>query len=237
MEKITIVTTQNVAIEYELASLGDRYVAALIDYFILFMYIISFALIAESVGSLRYAPQWFYMLMIFLPVSLYHLVCEIAFNGQSFGKYMMKLKVIALDGSQVTLSNYLLRWLIRPLDIMITLGGAAVFSIVMSDKGQRLGDMAAGTSLISLKSGTTLDDTLFVLTNDDYEVVFPSVIKLNDSDISIIKELLAASRKTKNTNVTKTLAEKIKKLLEIESDLPIRQFLEVIIKDYNHLNS
>ena len=49
--------------------------------------------------------------------------------------------------------------------------------------------------------------------------------------------MLAASRKTKNTNVTKTLAEKIKKLLEIESDLPIRQFLEVIIKDYNHLNS
>ena len=237
MEKITIVTTQNVAIEYELASLGDRYVAALIDYFMLLMYMIGFAILTEYFLFLQYAPEWVYMMVLFLPVSFYHLVCEIAFNGQSFGKYIMKLKVIALDGSQVTLSNYLLRWLIRPLDIMITLGGAAVFSIVMSDKGQRLGDMAAGTSLISLKSGTTLDDTLFVLTNDDYEVVFPSVKKLNDSDISIIKELLAASRKTKNTNVTKTLAEKIKKLLEIESDLPIRQFLEVIIKDYNHLNS
>ena len=237
MEKITVVTTQNVAIEYELASLGDRYVAALIDFFVLFMYIVTFSLLADYFSSIQNAPSWFYMIVIFLPVSLYHLVCEIAFHGQSFGKYLMKLKVIALDGSQVTLSNYLLRWLIRPLDIMFTLGGAAVLSIVMSDKGQRLGDMAAGTSLISLKSGTTLDDTLFMFTDEDYEVSFPSVKQLNDDDIGIIKDLLSAGRKTKNANVTRRLTKKIKSLLHIESELPARQFLEIIIKDYNYLNS
>ncbi|MGB1207045.1 MAG: RDD family protein [Chitinophagales bacterium] len=237
MEKITVITSQNVAIEYKLASLGDRYVAALIDFFVLLMYIIGFSLLATYASPLNHAPDWFYMIVVFLPISLYHLVCEIAFHGQSFGKYIMKLKVISLDGSQVSISNYLLRWLIRPLDIMFTLGGAAVLSIVMSDKGQRLGDIAAGTSLISLKNGTTLDDTLFIFTDDNYEVTFPNVKLLQDSDIGIIKELLLAGRKTKNSNVTRHLTKKIKRLLHIESDLPIRQFLEVIIKDYNHLNS
>ena len=84
MEKITIVTTQNVAIEYKLASLGDRYVAALIDFFILFIYVISFALLSEYFPSLQNAPTWFYMAVIFLPISFYHLVFEIRFNGQSF---------------------------------------------------------------------------------------------------------------------------------------------------------
>lgn len=82
MQNITIQTTQNIDIEYELAGLGDRLVAYLIDVLIYSAYWIIMALFLQLA---KYEDGLLFILM-FLPILLYQLLCEIFLNGQSIGK-------------------------------------------------------------------------------------------------------------------------------------------------------
>jgi len=235
MEKISIDTTQNVTIEYEAAGLGERFMAGLIDYMILAVYMFTMFYYMDELDSLF--PSWVLVLIIAFPLWLYHLLCELFMNGQSIGKRQMKIKVIRIDGREVSIANYFIRWLFRLIDVFMTFGGLAVITVVMNGKGQRLGDMAAGTAVVSLKSRKQLSDTLFEFTDDDYQVVFQQVRNLRDKDISLIKEIMNDAKQTNNNHVILALVNKVKKLLVVESDLAPRVFLETVIKDYNHLNS
>ncbi|MEZ4883612.1 MAG: RDD family protein [Chitinophagales bacterium] len=235
MERISIDTTQNVAIEYEAAGLGDRFIAGLIDYLILGMYLLGMLYFIDIISSAL--PQWAIILIFIFPVWLYHLLCELFMNGQSIGKRQMNIKVININGLPVSFGSYFIRWLFRLIDVFMTFGGLAVLTIVMNGKGQRLGDMAAGTAVVSLKSRKKLSDTLFEFTDENYQVTFKQVQNLTDKDVSLIKEIMNDAKQTSNNQVILALVAKLKKLLDIESSLPARIFLETILKDYNHLNS
>lgn len=235
MEKIHIQTAQNIDIEYEIAGIGDRFVAAMLDYIVIISYIIALNMLTQFLeidGSYMLG-----MALVFLPAGFYHLVCELAFNGQSIGKKRMNIRVVKLDGSQVRFGDYLLRWLFRLVDVMISTGGVAVMTIVLNGKGQRLGDMAAGTTVISLKKNTDLSDTLFVDIEEGYEITFQEVNKLNDSDISTIKEVMNQAQKMEHNQVMIVLFEKLKTLLEIETDMPPRVFLDTLVRDYHCLHA
>ncbi len=237
MRKITIDTTQNVSIEYELAGLADRFIAAIIDYIILFTYIFLSSICLGFIGILE-SNMWIGVLFLMLPYSLYHLVSEVFMEGQSLGKKQMKIKVVNLDGRQVSIGSYFLRWLFRLIDISLTFGGLALGTLIVNGKGQRLGDIAAGTIVISLQNATTLDDTLFVLTDENHEVTFPQVQSLSDKDVTLIKEVLETAKRTRHNYAILKLSDRVKKILQITgTELPSRKFLATIIKDYNHLNS
>ncbi len=90
MQTIEIQTTQNVNIEYPIASAGERIVAALIDQLILIGYLIAIIffyiwLINTTEGSSIHFPVA-YFVILFLPFFFYHLLCETFLNGQSFRK-------------------------------------------------------------------------------------------------------------------------------------------------------
>ncbi|MGB0932422.1 MAG: RDD family protein [Chitinophagales bacterium] len=235
MEKIRIDTTQNVAIEYQAAGLGERFIAGLIDYLILGIYLIAASYFMNPISTIL--PDWAMILVVVFPVWLYHFLCELFMNGQSIGKRQMNIKVIHINGTAVSFASYFIRWLFRVIDVFMTFGGLAVLVIVINGKGQRLGDMAAGTAVVSLKSRKELSDTLFEFTDEDYLVTFRQAQNLNDKDVSLIKELMKDAKSTGNNQVILALVDKVKSLLGIESNLPPRIFLDTIIKDYNHLNS
>ena len=237
MEKIRIQTTQNVDIEYEVAGLGDRFVAAIIDILIIFSYAAAIAILFTLLDLWNANGYIIASLVIFLPIGFYHLFCEIFLEGQSFGKRQMQIKVVKMDGSNVKFGHYLIRWLFRIVDVSISNGGIAVLAIIMNGKGQRLGDMAAGTTVICLKKSTTLNDTLFMETDEAYSMTFDGVNKLTDKDVSLIKEVMEAAKKTENNRVILALAEKVRALLGARADLPPRVFLDTVVKDYNYLHS
>jgi uncharacterized RDD family membrane protein YckC len=245
MQTIEIQTTQNVNIEYPVASVGERVVAALIDQLIMVGYLIAIIffyiwLLDATDGSALYFPVA-YFVILFLPLFFYHLLCETFLNGQSFGKKLMKMRVVKLDSSQAGIGSYFLRWIIAPVDIYFTYGSVGLITMLINGKGQRLGDLAANTTVVKLKAGVKLEDTILQATPVNYEVKFPQVSALSDKDISIVKEVLDLNYKRTDVvmyeKIVQRTKEAIEKKLGLSSNLHPIIFLDTILKDYNYLLS
>jgi uncharacterized RDD family membrane protein YckC len=252
MKTIIIPTTQNIELEYPIASIGDRFVAFLIDMiFILAYWLVAWFTCNEILdlpwASLRAVSQ----LMIMMPMIVYPLFSEILYNGQTVGKYIMGMRVIKQDGSSPDFTSYFLRWLFQWVDIgnlpiMLLLGilGSSynpvlpgligLVTMLINKKGQRMGDIAAGTTVVKLKLVTTFGDTIFVDTKEDYKVAFPEIEHLSDRDVSILKEVLDAGLKSNNPAILNKLANKVKEVAKIESKMEDMYFLQTVLKDYNH---
>jgi hypothetical protein len=167
----------------------------------------------------------------------YDLYMEIIFHGQSIGKKIMKIKVMMLDGTEPTIVAYLLRWVLALVDVTITMGAAAIISIIASKNGQRLGDMAANTTVVRIKSDFEIGHTIYETIHENYQTVFPEVRKLSDSDINLVKDLVNAYTRVdppENLYNAVTLAkEKLEQKMGIQTDMEPYRFLRTIIKDYN----
>lgn len=235
MQTVTIRTTQNVLIQYPAASLGDRIFAYLIDLIIIIAW---FILMAFALSLAETASPTLIIVVLLLPAFLYHLMFEIFMNGQSPGKRQMGIKVVRLDGTPPTIGNYIIRWLLRVIEIDLLSGAIAVFTIAVNGKGQRLGDIAAGTAVVKLampREVTTRE--VFTLADETYKPVFHQVTQLNDQDIELIQQALELNRTTGNNRPVMAVTEKIQSLLGIQTDMPPVKFLYTIVKDYGHITS
>lgn len=243
MQTITVHTSQNIDIDYEVASLGDRILAYLIDGGIFFLvYILGIIIYFSSQGSgaaVNGVLVASLLIIYFALFVFYDLICELFLNGQSIGKRLMKIKVISLDGSQPTIGQYLLRWLFRIVDFTFTSGLCALISTAVSENKQRVGDMVAGTTLIKTVPRTKADHIAFTPVLENYEPTYPQVSQLNDRDIELIHEVIHTYMQTGNTTVVYNMAEKVREHLNVapREDIDSLQFLQLIIKDYNYLTS
>lgn len=234
MDTLKIDTPQNVEIEQPIASVGERIAAALVDVFILSAYFILFIIAYHDFKS---QAVW---IVASLPVLFYGLICELAMNGQTFGKKAFKIKVVKADGTPVTFSNYFLRWIIGIFEIYMCSGMIAMVVIIINGKGQRLGDMAAGTALIRLKDKSQKQN-IYIELPEDYSVVFPEVSRLTINDIYTIEEVLqvlhTGSDWKQSMQIAQKAREAITRKLNIGSNLKMITFFETIIRDYNFINS
>ena len=238
MHEIQIETTQNVTIEYKTGSVGDRIIATLIDLLILIGYSIALVLL---ISQLKLKLGFAGVIVLYIPAFFYDLLCETFLNGQSFGKKIRKIKVVKLDGSQPNFLSYFLRWILRPIDIWFTYGSVALITILISSKGQRLGDLAANTTIIKLKDEATLDDTILMKVKEDYTPRYPQVTVLNDKDIGLIKEVLERVSKIDDPFVFDKIVTKCKNVflekLGTTTDLRSLTFLQTVLRDYNYINN
>jgi uncharacterized RDD family membrane protein YckC len=234
MQKVEIQTTQNVFIDYEVAGLGDRIGAFLLDALLVGAYYTVLSLVHIYLYTL---PVWLIITLI-IPPFLYHLLCEIFLNGQSPGKRQLHLKVVRLDGTQPGIGSYLLRWLLRPLDIWLY-GSVAIITILINGRGQRLGDMAAGTTVVKYSPQQHNFDQQFykpAQTDEPHEVQFPQVSRLNEQDMALIRETLRTYRLTGNAKPVQLMAEKAQQLLSIETPMPPLKLLHTLVKDFDYLS-
>lgn len=240
MSQIDVLTTQNVNIQFEAASIGDRVVAYILDLLILGGYLFVMLMIyyfLENYYLFHYAVS----VIIYLPIFLYDLVCEYFFDGQSIGKKIKKIKVIKIDGTQPTFINYFLRWIIRPVEITLSYGIIAMITIAVNGKGQRIGDIAARTTVVRVKQQTKLEDTILVETYSDYNIVFAEAGDLNDKEIGLIKEVLNLKRNEYSDiayfEILKKTKDSVCRKININTDISPRIFLETILKDYNYIHT
>ncbi len=236
MENINIQTTQNIEIVHNIAGIGDRVLATILD--IIFM--ISYAIIMTgSLSFIGLKGAATTIIFIAIPISFYHLVCEIFFDGQSLGKKILKIRVMMLNGSQPAYVSYFLRWILRIVDISVSMGAIGILTIIFSRKGQRLGDIAAGTTVIKRSPPVTIE-TLIMKSEDNYQPVFSQVSGLSEKDISILRELIDFCKKEGKTAITVNMVLKarqnIEKKLGITSELKDYEFVVTIVKDYNSMN-
>ena len=230
---ISISTAHHVDIDYTPAGIFDRILATLIDGAFQFgLLLLGFMLIdfLDPVDS----PTWFFVILLVI-IASYHLFCEAVFNGRSLGKYAMRIQVVKLNGKKLTFWDCMLRWVFRLVDISISSGAVALISIIASKRMQRLGDMAAGTTVIKLGKEVSLKQISEFEAPEDYQIVFQQAALLSDKDIKIIKDVLREVLKNNNYALLAPLSKKIKEVTGIETSMIPLEFVETILKDHSHL--
>ena len=239
MNHLNIETSQHVQIDYAPANIGSRVGAFILDAIILGIYIIGSITVITSLIGIE--GSWAIFVFSIIPVMLYHLIMEVLFEGQSLGKKALEIKVIKTDGTPVTFGSYLLRWIFRLVEITASSGIIAFFSILINGKGQRLGDMAAGTTVVKTKKKTNLSDTLYTDIEAGYEPRYPEVKHLNDDDISTVKEVLNAGKKYDHQTYANMLFKtrdviQNKMGTNAADDSDTVTFLRTVVKDYNFVH-
>lgn len=240
MQSIEIKTTQNVTIEYELASVSDRGMAYMLDTAVLMVghtalsifFIWVFDIQDEGIISFLFGYLPFFAMI------LYFFLMEALLNGQTLGKKAMNLQVMRLDGQQPTWGDYLLRSCFLIIDVVFTLGIIAILLISSSDAKQRLGDMSSNTTVVKIKKNIRflLSDILQINTLEDYEPQYPEVKKLSEEDMIFIKKAITSYAQYKNDahrSVINQLVKKVEDKLDIHEKPKNKiEFLKTLLRDY-----
>ncbi|KQT22828.1 transporter [Chryseobacterium sp. Leaf405] len=243
MSQIAINTSQNVNINFNIASVGDRMLAFIIDLLIKIAYVIFIFYLFFNILDLGYLltglDQWSIMaiyIAITFPVYIYPVVLESMMEGQTPGKKLMKIRVVKIDGYQASFGDYIIRWILRIIDTSFA-GVIGLVTMAISKSNQRLGDIASGTAVISLKNNINISHTILENIKEDYIPTFPQVIGLSDNDMRIIKDNYVKALRVDDRQIISKLSDKIKSTLKLEVDptkMTERQFIGVVMKDYNY---
>ncbi len=237
MAHLNINTSQNVQIQYSTADVGRRILSQILDYIFLGTYI---AITVYALNKSNF-DSGFYVkfLLTMLPVIFYSFITESIFQGQSFGKMIVKIKVIKLDGSQASLLNYFIRWIFRIVDISIGYGVIAIITVAASKHNQRVGDMLAGTVVINLKKKQSFKHSIYQQLPEDYKLQYPQVELLADEDIQTVNEVLNRYRQYQTVRTKEMMSKTVN---AIQSKIGVEtteqsdfEFLKTIIDDYNYV--
>ncbi|MEG0848326.1 RDD family protein [Flavobacterium plurextorum] len=241
MSELSINTTQNVRINFIAATVGERMGAYFIDLGIKLSYIIVVSLLVfywldlgPLMDNLDTWSRGAIFLMLYFPLIIYSITLESIFEGQSFGKKLVKIKVVKIDGYQAGFGDYLMRWFFRIIDFSSFYGLVGLIAVVSSKKAQRLGDMAAGTAVITLKNKINISHTILEEIGDAYVPTYPLVIKLSDNDMRIIKETYQKAEAKNDHEVIYKLVAKIENVTGIKNQSGNNiDFIRIVLKDYN----
>ena len=241
MSELSIITTQNVAINFRAASVGDRMLASFIDilikvaYVVVVFYIFFYWMgLNERMETLDNWSAAAVVIVFMFPVLIYSLVLESIFEGQTLGKKLVKIKVVKIEGYQASFGDYLIRWIFRIVETNMMSGLVGLLAMILNNKTQRLGDMAAETAVITLKNKITINNTILEELESQYQPKYPSVIKLTDNDVRIIKETFQVAQNKNDTVMVNKLCVKIETVMGVKNDnLSEADFIKIILKDYN----
>ena len=91
-----------------------------------------------------------FLIMLFVIEWFYPVLFEVFMRGQTPGKKVLGIAVVNDDLSPVTLGPSLVRNLLRSIDFLPLMYLAGLVTMLTNQRFQRLGDMAAGTLVVSI---------------------------------------------------------------------------------------
>ena len=146
-DEASVLALDNVPLELPVAGTGNRVLAAFLDVLLVGVALIAFlvGMFALSVTS-RLSGVWALALVligIFLIQYGYFAGVEIATGGRSFGKWALGLRVVTRQGGRPTVAAFLVRNVVRIVDVMI-----GVPLMAFDPLSRRLGDHLAGTVVV-----------------------------------------------------------------------------------------
>ncbi len=162
--EIKILTPENVELEFELAGLGSRFLALLVDTLLQTLvsgalFLIVLAVTSSVIGlgmeeSLGHLSPWVVAVLILIFFALwsgYFLFFEALKNGQTPGKKSVGIKVIRDTGHPLDFRGAVLRNLMRAVDALPGMYAIGALSAFISPQYRRLGDIVGGTLVVKVR--------------------------------------------------------------------------------------
>jgi uncharacterized RDD family membrane protein YckC len=145
-----LVTGEGVALDLPAAGLGVRLVSGLIDILatIVIAFVTFFVLLVAASRTDDALLQAAFVLGMILVFVAWPTTLETLTRGRSLGKMAMGLRTVRDDGGPISAQHALVRALVGFVEIYPTSGVPAFFSMLVSSRGKRLGDFAAGTYVV-----------------------------------------------------------------------------------------
>jgi uncharacterized RDD family membrane protein YckC len=215
-DRIAISTPEGIAIEYPLAGLASRYIAALIDLAIKGTIVAAVVLILSGAHASDTAQAVAVIVASFFALFVYDVVFEVWGAGRTPGKRWNGLRVVTDDGRPIELPASSVRRLLWMVDAPLTVFIAGSVSILVTERNQRLGDLAAGTVVVRerLQSISSVTVSESVTPRTPYAVTV-DVTAITPTELAAVRDFLAR-RKSLSYTVRERSAERLAEAREPE---------------------
>jgi uncharacterized RDD family membrane protein YckC len=157
-DQLTIDTPEQIALEFPLAGVGSRFLALAYDTLLQAAVILGLGIVGAIVGLVLVPASgrptlglWLLAILLLLGFVIYtgyFALFETIWNGQTPGKRQVGLRVIDVSGRPITAYAAILRNLLRLVDQLPGFYAFAIVSVLLTERHQRLGDLAAGTVVV-----------------------------------------------------------------------------------------
>jgi uncharacterized RDD family membrane protein YckC len=214
-------TPERVDLVVDLAGVGSRALAQVID-----LFLITVAWIVVVVLFMLLSPQlgvWSAVLVFaaaFLLFWFYFAVFETIWQGQTPGKRMLRLRVQKVGGYPIDWTEALLRNLLRPLDAFLGYG-LGVMIMLVTERSQRIGDLVAGTVVVRESSGGLAELERIGYATPEVERTNP--LELDTREYEVLHDFLARRGTIEPqaaARIEATLARTLRTKLERRGRLP-----------------
>lgn len=153
-----LVTGEAVALDLPPAGLGTRMASGLIDVLatVVLAFVVGFLLLLAAIGGSGALVWAAYILTMVICLVVLPSALETLTGGRSLGKLATGLRTVRDDGGPISFQHAFVRALVGVVEIYLGSGAPAFLSALVSARGKRLGDHAAGTYVVRERVHLTL---------------------------------------------------------------------------------
>ena len=194
-ELYIVQTPEQVDLAYDVAGVGSRALAALIDHVLVSIVIaVGVALLALLGDTLGITSGLLIITLIlfgsFFLLCAYYIAFEVLWNGQTPGKRALGLRMVHVSGRPIGFGTSTVRNLMRLVDFLPVAYGIGFVVMFFDKRARRLGDMAAGAMAVRQRDALTLDSLTQPISQpvvpSTAHITIPNMYALQRSDIDLV---------------------------------------------------
>lgn len=251
-DRYIVETPEIVAVAYDVAGLGSRCLAAIIDTLLILVLQVGFGVallvgvgqLAGDIESLSSLLLAIWAIVSFLLLWGYYLLFELIWSGQSPGKRAIGLRVVREGGRPLTAAASAVRNLIRIVDFLPFFYGLGALVMFVDSRSRRLGDLAAGSLVVREGAAVTLESLTRRAPPVDLPPrpgdapatpLLPNLHLLTADDYDLAEEFLrrrAALAADRRAALGAQLANTLRARLALSLDGDAERFLEHLVREY-----
>ena len=149
--ELVVSTPERVSFDYQVAGLGTRAIAQLLDLLVIFGILVALVFAAGGAAVVtqnEILPDLILIIGPFVIIFGYFWISEALWSGQTLGKKAFRLRAVGDRGEPLTFMQAGIRNIVRLVDFLPYGYGVGVVVLFINGKGKRLGDLAAGTIVV-----------------------------------------------------------------------------------------
>lgn len=149
-EELVVATPERVSFDYQVAGMGTRAIAQILDLLIVagILVAVSFLALAFALVQANTIATLILVIGSFVVIFGYFWLSEGLWSGQTVGKKVFRLRAVGDRGEPLTFAQSAIRNIVRIVDFLPYGYGVGTIVLFANGKGKRLGDLAAGTIVV-----------------------------------------------------------------------------------------